>query len=60
MRIITWEEHLKKLRELFHPLEVKAQLHKFFETEGCTSNDVIVDSLHNPDLSVILVGHLTP
>ena len=34
MRIITWEEHLRKLGELFHTLEVKAQLHKFSEMEG--------------------------
>ena len=33
------EEHLRKCWELFHPLEVKARLHKFLETEGCTSND---------------------
>ena len=39
---------LRNLPELFHPLEVKAQLYKFFETEGSTLND----SLHNPYLQV--------
>lgn len=41
-------------------LEVMAQLCKYFETEGITSNDIIIDSLHNPDLSTIVVGHVTP
>ena len=40
-------------------LEVKAQLYKYFETEGITSNDIIIDSLHNPDLSHIVVGYAT-
>ena len=52
LRIITWEQPLRKLWELFQPLEVKAQLYKFFETEGCTLNKPIIDSLHNPDLQV--------
>ena len=52
MRIITQEEHLRKLRELFRPLEVKAQLYKFFEAQGCTTNDVLVT-----DLSVIVAPH---
>ena len=42
------------------PLEVKAQFAKVFETEDCASNDVIIDSLHNPDLQVIVLGHVTP
>ena len=29
LRIITWEEHLRKLWELFHALELKEQLCKF-------------------------------
>ena len=33
---------------------------KVFETEDCASNDVIIDSLHNPDLQVIVLGHVTP
>ena len=40
--VITQEEHLRKPWELFRQLEVKAQLYKFFETEGCTSNDVLL------------------
>ena len=36
------EEHLRKLWELFLPLEVKAQLQKILETEGCTLNDVLL------------------
>ena len=40
LRIITQEEHLGKLWELFHLLEVKAQLYKCFETEGYTLNDM--------------------
>ena len=39
-------------------LEIKAQFSKFFETEGCTSHDVL--STVNPDLSIILVGHVKP
>ena len=31
LRIIIWEEHLRKLQELFCPLEVKTHLCKFFE-----------------------------
>ena len=41
-RIITWDQQLKKLQELFHPLEVNAQLYKFFETEDCVLNDVLL------------------
>ena len=41
LRIITREQPLRKLQELFRPLQVKTQLYKFFETEGCTSNDVL-------------------
>ena len=29
-------------KTLHSPLEVKAQLCKFFETEGCTLNDVLL------------------
>ena len=36
------EEHLRKLWKMFCTLEVKAQLYKFSETEGCTSNDVFL------------------
>ena len=42
LRIITQEEDLRKLWELLLPLEVKVQLHKFFETDGCTSNDILL------------------
>ena len=42
LKIITLEEHIRKLWELSHPLEVKAQLCKFFETEDCTLNDVLL------------------
>ena len=41
LRIIALGEHLRKLRELFSLLEVKAQLYKVFETEGCTLNDIL-------------------
>ena len=34
LRIIIQEQPLRKLQELFCPLKVKAQLYKFFETEG--------------------------
>lgn len=51
--MIAWEEQLQRT-----PLEVEAQLSKFFETEGCTSNDVAIDSLHNPDLQVFMLGHV--
>ena len=52
LRIITRDQHLRKLQELLCPLEVKAQV-MFFETEGCTLNGVhIINSLHNPDLSI--------
>ena len=53
LRIIIQEKHLRKLWELFLLLEVKAELYKFFETEGCTLND----SLHNPDLSIIVAPY---
>ena len=42
LRIITQELQIRKLWELFHPLEVKAQLYNFFETESCTLNDVLL------------------
>ena len=54
LKIITREQHLRKLWELLHPLEVKAQLHKFFRTQGYTLKWHIIDSLHSPDLSIIL------
>lgn len=60
LRITTQEEHLRKLGELFHLFEAKAQLCKSFHTEDCTSNDVFTDSLRDPDLSVIVVGHVAP
>ena len=31
LRLIIWGEHLRKLQELFCPLEVKTHLCKFFE-----------------------------
>ena len=51
-RIIPQEQPLRNFWELSHPLQVKAQLYKCFEIEGCTLNDVIIDSLHSPDLSL--------
>ena len=42
LRIITGEEHLRKLQKLLSQLEVKAQLCKFFETEGCTLNSILL------------------
>ena len=42
LRIITQEWPLRKLWELFCPLEVKAQLSKFFGTEGYTLNDILL------------------
>lgn len=41
-------------------LEVKAQLNKFFEAEGFALNYTLLHSLHNQDLSVSQVGHVTP
>ena len=55
MRIITREEHLGKLRELFCPLEVKSQFYKAFETEGWTLNDILLTQ--NPDLSVTVTPY---
>ena len=40
--IITQKKHLGKLQELFHTLEVKAQLYKLCETEGYILNDVLL------------------
>ena len=42
LRILTWEQHLRKLRKLFHPLEVKAQLYAFFETEVYTISGALL------------------
>ena len=53
--IIPWEVHLRKLWELLHLLEIETQFIYVCEREDCTSND-ISDSLHNPDLSIILAG----
>ena len=55
-RIIPQEQHLRNFWELLRPLQVKAQLYKFFEVEGCTLNDVIIDSLHSPDLSLLMAS----
>ena len=38
-----------------YPLEAKAQLYHFFETEGCPFDDVLL-SLHKVDLQVQSVG----
>ena len=51
LRIIIQEQHLRKFWELFNLLEVKAQLHKFFETEDCILH--IIAGLHSPDLSTM-------
>ena len=40
--ILTQEQHLRKFWELIHPLEVKAQLCKFFETECSMLNAVLL------------------
>ena len=42
LRIITLEEHLEKPQEMFSPLEVEARLYKFFETECCILNDILL------------------
>ena len=42
LRTITQEEQLRKFWELLCPLEVKEQFCKFFETEGCTPNDILL------------------
>lgn len=55
LRIITQEEPLRKLQELFHSFEVQAQLHTF-EAEGCT----LKASPHNPDLQVPSDGSAWP
>ena len=103
LRIIAWEDHLRKLWELFRRLEVKAQLYKFFVCFAfwlhCTTCRIlvpwqgiepvppaveaqslnpgppgksqvfwdrevyikwrIIDSLHDPDLSIVIVSHVT-
>ena len=51
LRIITQEEHLRKLQEMFHSLEIKAQLNKLLEIEGCTLNYGLY-SLYNPELNL--------
>ena len=60
LRIITWEQPLRKLQELFHPLEVKAQLYKFFWDKELYIKWRIIDSLHNPDLWVQSSGSSWP
>ena len=40
LRILSQEEPLRKPWELFHPLEVEAQLYEFLETEGCAFDDI--------------------
>ena len=50
LRIITREQHLRNLWELFCPLEVKAQLYKFLR-QGLYIKWCIIDNLHNPDLA---------
>ena len=42
LKIKTQEKHLRKFWELFYPLEVKAQLPKFLETEGCAFSDALL------------------
>ena len=59
LRIIT-QQHLRKLWELFRPLEVKAQLYKFFEKEGCTLNDVLLTVYTIQICKYKVVGHHDP
>ena len=54
LRIITKEEHLRKLWELFYPLEIKTQFIHFWG-KGLYIKWCIRDSLHNPELSAIVV-----
>ena len=42
LRITTQEHHLSKAPRTVLPLEVKSQLYRFFETEGWTSNDILL------------------
>ena len=51
LRSITQEEHLRKLQEMLHSLQVKAELCQLLEIEGCTLNYGLY-SLHNPELSL--------
>ena len=60
LRIITQEQHLRRLGELVHQLEVKGQLYEFLETEGCTSNDILL-TLHTIQIyKYKVVGHHGP
>ena len=59
LRVITWEQPLRNLWELFRSLEVKAQLPKFLRQSAVHKH-----SLYNPGLQVEseewLVGHSWP
>ena len=59
MRIITQEEHLRKLWGLFCSLTVKAHLYKIFRDRGLDIKWHIIESVYDPDLSIIVVGHVT-
>ena len=54
LRIVTWEEHLRKLWELFHISEVKASNISFWDT-GLYIKWCLTENLHNPDLRVSLL-----
>lgn len=56
LRIVTQEEYLRS-SETVPLLEVKAQLYEFFEIDDCTLKQCIIDSLYNPDLSVIMANY---
>ena len=57
LRLITLQEHLRKLQELFSPLEVKAWLYKFFETESYMLNDVLLTVYKIQICKYKVVGH---
>ena len=59
LRILTQEEHLRKMWELFCPLENKTLLEKGF-WDRSVHQMTYIDSSHNPSLSVISVGRVTP
>ena len=54
LRIIIWEQHLRKIWVLFHPLEVQAVI-KFFETEGCTLNVLLTQSKSASTMQWVIV-----
>lgn len=60
LRILIQEEPLRKVWELFHPLEVKAQLSEFLETEGGTLDDMWLTVYTAQICKYKVMGHCGP